>query len=158
MERAAVEERLGRAMRRVLADDRHLLENNLSERCIAARLAFYLQAEFPDHAVDVEYNRKGGTPKRLALLEDCANFMNEDGEALAVPDVIVHVRGEAGPNVLALELKKSSNPTPRGCDALRLQALCDQLGYEFGASVECKTRRGEAPDVVIAEWFEPRGR
>ena len=56
--------------------------------------------------VDVEYNRDGATPKRLDLPEACANFRNDDGEALVVPDVIVHQRGHNRQNVLVLELKK----------------------------------------------------
>ena len=39
-----------------------------------------------------------------------AAHLAEHGEALAVPDVIVHRRGQDGPNVLVLELKKTSNP------------------------------------------------
>lgn len=157
MQRAEVEERLERAMRQVVERDGYLLANDLSERCIAARLAFYLQAEFPDYAVDVEYNRKGAAPKRLGIPEECAN-LQIDGEALAVPDVIIHRRGERGPNILALELKKSSNRTPRDCDLRRLQALCDELGYEYGAFIECKTRPRETPDVRAEQWFEPQRR
>jgi hypothetical protein len=57
---------LERALRRLLEDDRHLLENDLSERCIAARLAMYLHEGFPEHDVDVEYNRVGDIAKRFA--------------------------------------------------------------------------------------------
>lgn len=39
----------------------------------------YLQAEFPDHSVDVEYNRHGDIPKKLGLPDECANFWNEEG-------------------------------------------------------------------------------
>jgi len=73
MEREAVEQRLDRALRRLAEEDGYLLENNLSERCLAARLAIHLQSEFPLHKVDVEYNRKGRAPKRLGLPEACAN-------------------------------------------------------------------------------------
>ena len=54
-------------------NDQYLLENDLGERCIASRLAMYLQQEFPEYSVDVEYNRDGVVPKRLQLPEDCAN-------------------------------------------------------------------------------------
>jgi hypothetical protein len=79
MERDQVTGRLNNALRRVAENDRHLLEFDLSERCIASRLAFYLQNEFPEFNVDVEYNRDGEPPKRLGLPPDCANF-NEDGD------------------------------------------------------------------------------
>jgi len=35
------------ALRRLVEHNRYLLENDLSERSIASRLAIYLQAEFP---------------------------------------------------------------------------------------------------------------
>jgi hypothetical protein len=56
----------------------------------------------------------------LGLPAECANYRNANGESLAVPDVIVHRRGHDGPNVLVLEMKKTSNPrrataTVRAC-------------------------------------------
>jgi hypothetical protein len=47
MERRDVQERLNRALAQLVAEDRYLLEKDLSERCIAARLALHLQPEFP---------------------------------------------------------------------------------------------------------------
>jgi hypothetical protein len=67
MERDVVWNGLNSALDRFLAEDLYLLEKKLSERCMAARLAFHLQGQFPDHKVDVEYNRKGGN-------EATANF------------------------------------------------------------------------------------
>ncbi len=109
MERAEVIERLNRALGKFREIDRYLLDNDLSERCIASRLAMYLQDAFPDHDVDVEYNRAGEIAKRVPLSKDCDTRKNRDGHPLAVPDVIVHKRGPDGPNVLVLEFKKTSN-------------------------------------------------
>jgi hypothetical protein len=47
------------AMNRIRATDLNLLANNLSERCVASRLAMYLQERIPQFMVDIEYNRKG---------------------------------------------------------------------------------------------------
>jgi hypothetical protein len=152
MEEEEVERRLDVALRMVAENDRYLLEFDLSERCIASRLALYLQNEFPEFNVDIEYNRDGATPKRLGLPEGCANF-DEAGEALVVPDVIVHRRGHDGPNVLVLELKKTTNPEPRDCDRERVRALREQLGYEFGALIECETRQGHQPGIATQEWL-----
>jgi hypothetical protein len=91
MEEEKVIRRLDIALRMVAETDRHPLEFDLSERCLASRVALYLQNEFPEFNVDVEYNRDGANPKRLGLPEGCANF-NERGEALVVPDVVVHRR------------------------------------------------------------------
>jgi hypothetical protein len=91
--------------------DRHLFENNLGERCIASRLAMHLQNAFPEHSVDAEYNRAGDIPKKLGLPPECANSQDDDGQSLAVPDVIVHRRGPEGPNLLVLEVKKPRTGT-----------------------------------------------
>ena len=74
MEQGDVSARLNSAVTTLREKDMHLLENRLSERCIASRLAMYLQAEFPEHCVDVEYNRKGGDAKMLELSEECENY------------------------------------------------------------------------------------
>jgi hypothetical protein len=153
MEEKEITTRLNNALRKVGENDRYLLEFDLSERCIAARLALYLQAEFPGYNVDIEYNRDGAAPKRLNLPEACANFRNEDGEALVVPCVIVHKRGPDGPNVLVLELKKTTNREPRNCDRARVRALRERLGYSFGALIECETRQGHEPAINMREWF-----
>lgn len=74
-------ERLERALRRLLDTDRYLLENDLSERCIAARLAMYLCELFPDRDVDVEYNRIGDVAKRLrGLPAECFRRRNRPME------------------------------------------------------------------------------
>ena len=41
----------------VSTNERILLENNLSERCIAHKFAEYLKGNFEDFIVDCEYNR-----------------------------------------------------------------------------------------------------
>jgi hypothetical protein len=73
MEAEEVKKRLHDALHEVVSNDGYLLENNLGERCIAARLMIYLQKAFPEYAVDAEYNRDGHIPKKLGLPEECAN-------------------------------------------------------------------------------------
>lgn len=86
MECDDVSARLDRALARLQERDSHLLENDLSERCIAARLALYLQAEFPEDgiSVDVEYNRLGERVKRLRLPDECVRRRNRDVDAAAL--------------------------------------------------------------------------
>lgn len=153
VEEHEVRKRLEAALLRLTEADRHLLENDLSERCIAGRLAMYLQGFFPDHAVDVEYNRAGDIPKRLDLPNECANYRDRHGDALVVPDIIVHQRGPDGPNVLVLELKKMSNPAQFHCDRRRVVAFRLHFGYECGALIACETRSGHAHDASIEEWI-----
>lgn len=153
MECDEVRGRLEAALQTLVASDAYLLTHNLGERCIASRLAMYLQDRFPEHAVDAEYNRAGDTPKRLGLAQDCANYRNEHGESLVVPDVIVHRRGLDGPNVLVLEVKKTSNPVPRERDLARILAFRACYGYEFAALIECETRGGRKPAADISRWL-----
>lgn len=141
------------ALRRIVEHDRYLLENDLSERCIASRLAMYLQAEFPDYAVDVEYDRQGDAPKRMGLPEECGNKRDREGRARVIPDVIVHRRGAEGPNILVLEMKKTTNPEPRDCDYQCIVAFRRQLDYSFAALIECETRPQNEPSTRITEWL-----
>jgi len=152
MNNEEVRVRLETALRRLEERDSHLFENDLSERCIAARLALHLQNLIADYSVDVEYNRKGVLPKRLHLPPECGNYRNEEGEALVVPDIIVHRRGGEGPNVLALELKKTTNPESRECDQARVQAFREQLNYTAAALIECETRYGRKPSAAVSVW------
>jgi hypothetical protein len=154
MDRHDVEERLNKALQRLRDEDALLLENDLSERCIAARLALHLQPEFPGYKVDGEYNRAGEIKKRVPLSEECDTRKNREGSPLAVPDVIVHRRGDNVANVLVLELKKTSNPTGWNCDRERVRAFREHLHYEFAALIECETRYGAVPGIVIADWFD----
>jgi hypothetical protein len=155
MKAEEVRERVEVAIAALMKPDRYLLENNLGERCIAGRLAIYLQQTFSDLSVDVEYNRDGIAPKTLDLPENCADYKNESGEALVVPDVIVHRRGPGGPNILVIEIKKSTNPNRHGMrDRERVRAFRAQLRYEFGALIMCETRPGRKPDLSVSEWIE----
>ena len=153
MEEEDVRARLVSALEMVAERDLYLLHVDISERCIASRLAMYLQQQFPEHHVDIEYNRDADTPKKLGLPEECANFWDSEGRAFVVPDVIVHRRGAGGPNILVLELKKSTNLTPRDCDSSRVQAFKDQFNYAFGALIECETREGHMPEITVSAWL-----
>jgi hypothetical protein len=46
------------ALSQLFEQDSKLLVLNVSEQAIAAKLAQHLHSHFPDHDVDVEYNRK----------------------------------------------------------------------------------------------------
>lgn len=156
MDAEVVRQRLDWALDAFRDHDRYLLDNDLGERCIAARLAFYRQVEFEDDdvVVDVEYNRLGAAVKRLETLpEECIRRKTRPGDPAVVPDIIVHERGERGPNVLVIELKKTSNPEGQNCDSLRLRAFREELDYEFGALVECETRFLFDKDIRVVEWL-----
>ncbi len=153
MEYNEVERRVRDSIKAFELDDRYLLEHNLSERCIASRLAIHLQTFFPQYSVDVEYNRAGDIPKRLDLPDECANSVDDQGRALVTPDIIVHRRGPEGSNLLGLEIKKTSDRRGLDCDRKRIQALKTQLNYSFGVLIECETRPGYEPRILVREWL-----
>ena len=65
--------------------------------------------------------------------------MNQDSksEGDVFPDIIVHRRGEDGPNLLVIEAKKASEQTEESIafDHLKLQAYRDELGYHATAFI-----------------------
>jgi len=154
MDREEVERRVQEALEAFLRDDEYLLTHNLSERCIASRLALHLQASFPEYKVDVEYNRAGDLAKRLQVPEHCADSFDDAGQALVVPDIIVHQRGDAGPNLLGIEIKKTDDPRGFDCDRARLVALKARFHYNYGALIECETRRNRQHRIAVSEWVQ----
>ena len=138
------------ARARVEKDDLHLLMVDVSERCIAARLAMYLREYFDDFDVDVEYNRDGPDVKRLYdVIHDCPRDRDEGQSVL--PDVIVHKRGKHDSNLLVIEMKKAPNQSGLDSDRRRIQRFRKQLDYKAGALVICKTGRHSA---ISVEWYE----
>ena len=153
MEFNEVERRLTAGLEAFQREDTYLLEHDLSERCIAARLAMHLQFTFPEYSVDVEYNRAGDIPKRLKLPDNCANSVDDHGQALVLPDIIVHRRGLSGPNILGIELKKVGDRRGSECDRKRIRALRKHLRYEYGVLLECSTGCLYQHGIKVREWF-----
>jgi predicted PhzF superfamily epimerase YddE/YHI9 len=119
-----IKEKIERAIRTLLKNDLFLLINDLDELTISHKLAEYLQQEFPDWHVDVEYNRDKEQLKRL------------EGE-LFRPDIIVHIR-DTNNNLLAVEVKKSNNLETLHVDKDRLKKLTSSKGkyeYKYGLLV-----------------------
>ncbi len=148
---------LERAVARVLREDCHLLLVDVSERCIAARLAMYLNEYFVDCDVDVEYNRDSAAVKRLhGMIESCTRDRDGENQARAVlPDVVVHRRGCNDSNLLVIEMKKKNrraNQTDMECARQRIRAFRAQLHYKMGALVVCEV--GSRPDIYVAPPYE----
>ena len=140
---------LERAIARVEHADRHLLVFNVSERCIATRLAMYLREYFVDYDVDVEYNRDGEHVKQLykQVRHDPGDRGEETQGQSVMPDVVVHRRGGDHSNLLVIEMKKSANPTGIDNDRQRIRAFRTELGYNVGALVVCQT--GHDPSICV---------
>lgn len=124
--------------------DAQLLSINASEQAIAARIAAYLGPHFAEYHVDVEYNRMGDIPKEVTW--------NEKPE-LVYPDIIVHIR-EKRINILAIELKKTSNADARHDDIRKLGAYRRELGYKHALFVRLGVQK-LAGRITEIEWVPP---
>ncbi|MDD5385425.1 MAG: hypothetical protein PHG89_11175 [Gallionella sp.] len=122
--------------------DTQLLAVNASERSIAAKLAQYLQPHFPNLHVDVEYNRMGDAPKKVTWSEKPDEVY---------PDIIVHIR-TTNTNILAIELKKDSNPEKKERDILKLRAYRHELGYAHALFIRLGVGK-DSGTVSECEWI-----
>lgn len=111
-------------------NEQYLISRDVSERCICAKFAIYLEksildSQFSEYVVDVEYNRgnKGN--------EYAAKMLH--GRKIVV-DLIVHKRGyseESGfNNLICIEMKKSYKQSDLTSDKERLKILTD-INYGF---------------------------
>ena len=129
------------ALKQFFEKDIQLLRLNASEQAAAAKIAQYLQPHFSGMHVDVEYNRMGKAPKKVAW---------RDKPEEVFPDIIVHVR-ETETNILAVELKKSSNPELKAKDIKKLLAYRSELGYVHALFMRVGVLN-KAGGVLECEW------
>lgn len=133
---AEVTRRLEHALRAFYERDRYLLAVDANERSISHKIAEHLQPEFVDWNVDCEYNRDGHDPKVLTSLP------RDDGPegtgSRVFPDIIVHRRGQAGPegNLLVIEVKKSLDASGIEADRVKLECYQVSLHRPFGGSAQ----------------------
>jgi hypothetical protein len=139
-------ERVIAAVDLLLTSDAYLFEAGVGERALSHRLGIYIEANFKGWHVDCEYDRDGVDPKRIP-----GGSGNDDDEGSRVlPDIIVHRRG-SGPNLLVMELKKSTNREPDDRDMMKLRAYTEYLGYIHGVFIRFLVG-AEAPGVERAEF------
>lgn len=131
------------AVQKLLETDHYLLGVNASEQSIAARLAQYLQNHFNEMDVDVEYNRMGDAPKRVAWSED---------KDAVYPDIIIHLRG-TNTNILAIEIKKDSNRETKVKDLKKLLAYRqdENLMYQHALFMRFGVKDGSGT-LSECEW------
>lgn len=123
---------IARAIARLSGEQPALEFHSVHERSTAHRLAVHMEQEFPGWNIDCEYDRSEGLQK---LLDGIRNCDAERATDRIFPDIIVHHRGNSGPehNLLAVELKKSA--TYDRCDFEKLQGLTSlnlQFCYQLG--------------------------
>jgi hypothetical protein len=125
LDEATAREVLARALEAYFAEPG--MPWDVNERAATHRIALYLEREVralprevlgadPSEVfVDCEYNRQGNAPKRLQELARRLVRIARRGKRSRVadtrgttvfPDVIAHRRGEGGPNLLVVEVKR----------------------------------------------------
>jgi hypothetical protein len=152
------------ALQEFYARETHLLEKDLGERTLTHRLAVYLEKQFAGWEVDCDYNRLG---ERTLRLPRGSIVSTDDHIGKSVyPDIVVHQR-EIPNNLLAVEVRKSSNHQPPEHDRHKLRGLTDPhlwFAYRIGVLLTLAKKNvassdvyvGGVPDQALSVWLSER--
>lgn len=134
LEQRKITECINKAINDFNDHEEYIISRDLSERCICAKFALYLErsiasTEFSEYTVDVEYNRGSCGNEYAAKKLQGRNI---------VVDLIVHKRGyseEYGfDNLICIEMKKAYKHPDMFSDKERLSIMTDQsLGFGYKA-------------------------
>lgn len=128
MQEEILEKNINIALELVYRVDNYLIEHNAHEQTISSRFALHLQHLFPEWNVDVEYNRQGEN------FDSKADSIGNNRK----PDVIIHKRGSAGPNLAIFLIKCEWNTKDRQADKQVLNSLKNKHRYQYAFLVEIK--------------------
>jgi hypothetical protein len=152
-----------KALQKFYARETYLFEKDLGERTLTHRLAVHLEKQFSGWDVDCDYNRLG---ERTLRLPHGTIVSTDDHFGKSVyPDIVVHQRAIPN-NLLAVEVRKTSNHQPPEHDRHKLRALTDPhlwFAYWIGVylvlgkkSVVSDVYVGGAIDQSLSGWFSQR--
>ena len=130
------------------AQETFLLEKDLGERALTHRLAVHLEKQFSGWQVDCDYDRLG---ERTLRLPRGSIVSTDDHLSKSIfPDIVVHQR-EIPNNLLAIEVRKSTNHQPPEHDQHKLRALTDpHLWFAYAIGVYLVLgRTGVVSDVYV---------
>ena len=151
------------ALREFYAEEAFLFDRDLGERTLTHRLAVHLEKQFSGWNVDCDYNRLG--ERRLRLPHGTIVSTDDELGKSVYPDIVVHQR-EIPNNLLAVEVRKTSNHQPPEHDRHKLRALTDPhlwFAYWIGVylvlgkkSVVCDVYVGGVIDQGLSTWLAGR--
>ena len=148
MDRATIQGKIESALQLLVEVDLYLLEVDANERSLTHKLAQHLDSQFPDYHVDCEYNRDDDDPKRIIACLGGSTTSVEDTNAKTVfPDIIVHKRGESGPNILVVEVKKNATSEARKRDICKLRQIKKKFTYQYAGFINLRT--GKKPGYKL---------
>ena len=141
-----------------------LLDKDLGERTLTHRLAVHCEKQFSGWDVDCDFNRLG---ERTLRLPHGTIVSTDDHLGKSVyPDIVVHQR-EIPNNLLAIEVRKSTNHQPLEHDQHKLRALTDPhlwFAYWIGLHLSLGKKQvtmsevytGGVVDQPLSIWFAER--
>lgn len=136
------------ALRELYGREAFLFEKDLGERTLTHRLAVHIEKQFPGWEVDCDYNRLG--ERRLRLPHGTIVSTDDELGKSVYPDIVVHQR-EIPNNLLAIEVRKTSNHQPPEHDRHKLCALTDpQIWFAYGIGIYLVLgKKSVASDVYV---------
>ena len=152
------------ALQELFAHESVLFARDLGERTLTHRLAVQVERQFPGWNVDCDYDRLG---ERTLRLPHGTIVSTDDHLAKSVyPDLVVHQRAIPN-NLLAIEVRKTSNHQPVEHDQRKLMALTDPhlwFAYWIGllltlgktAVTASEVYVGGVLDPALTAWFATR--
>ena len=136
------------ALSEFYAHETFLLEKDAGERALTHRLAVHFERPFAGWQVDCDYDRLG---ERTLRLPHGTIVSTDDHLGKSIyPDIVVHQR-EIPNNLLAIEVRKTSNHQPPEHDLHKLRALTDPhlwFAYWIGIYVVLG-RKSVVSDVYV---------
>ena len=152
------------ALQEFYARETFLLDRDLGERTLTHRLAVHCEKQFSGWDVDCDFNRLG---ERTLRLPHGTIVSTDDHLGKSVyPDIVVHQR-EIPNNLLAIEVRKSTNHQPLEHDQHKLKALTDPhlwFAYWIGLHLSLGKKQvtmsevytGGLLDPALSGWFAGR--
>jgi hypothetical protein len=145
------------------ARETYLFEKDLGERALTHRLAVHLEKQFEGWDVDCDYDRLG---ERTLRMPKGSTVSTDDHIGKSIyPDIVVH-RRTVPENLLAVEVRKSTNHQPPEHDQHKLRALTDPhlwFAYRIGVylvlgrkSVVSDVYFGGLIDQPLSDWLAGR--
>ncbi|CAN7687736.1 hypothetical protein LJR220_006621 [Bradyrhizobium sp. LjRoot220] len=152
------------ALSEFYAQETFLLEKDVGERALTHRLAVHFEKQFQGWQIDCDYDRLG---ERTLRLPHGSIISTDDHLGKSIyPDIVVHQR-DIPNNLLAVEVRKSTNHQPLEHDQHKLRALTDPhlwFAYWIGVFVTLGRKQvtmsevysGGVIDPVLSIWFAER--
>ena len=117
--------------------EKEIINDQVHEQTISARLMLHLQHLLPEWNVDVEFNRQG--ENRDPKTDESGNNRK--------PDIIIHKRGPKGPNLAVILVKCEWNTKPREDDQMVAQSIKAKHEYQTAFLLEIRQSGFELNEV-----------